>query len=153
MTRDQAMVDPQTAPCIIPLARPFITQKEINAVVEVLQSTHLSLGPKLSEFEDIFARYCDRRHGIACSSGTAGLHLLIKAMGIGADDEVITTPFFVCRVSQLRIDGGCEPCLCRCGSENLEYRYVVDRGIDYKKNKSGFTGGCFRAGRGYESHP
>ena len=93
MTRDQAIVDPQTTPHAIPLARPFITQAEIDAVVEVMQSSQLSLGPKLNEFENLFARYCDRRHGIACSSGTAGLHMLIKAMGMGAGDEVITTPF------------------------------------------------------------
>lgn len=109
MTRDQAIVNPRTSPCTIPLARPFITQKEIDAVVEVLQSSQLSLGPKLGEFEDHFARYCDRRHGIACSSGTAGLHLLIKAMGLGAGDEVITTPFSFIASANCALMEGAKP--------------------------------------------
>ena len=82
-----AMPDP------IPLARPNITQAEIDAVVAVLQSPNLSLGPKLVEFEEAFAAFCGTRHAVACSSGTAGLHLLVTAMGITAGDEVITTPF------------------------------------------------------------
>ncbi len=77
----------------IPLARPNITQAEIDAVVDVLRTPNLSLGPKVPEFESAFARYCDTAHAVACSSGTAGLHLLIQAMDIGPGDEVITTPF------------------------------------------------------------
>ena len=77
----------------IPLARPHITQAEIDAVVAVLRTSQLSLGPKLAEFEEAFARYCETTEAIACSSGTAGLHMLILAMGIGPDDEVLTTPF------------------------------------------------------------
>ncbi len=80
-------------PDSIPLARPNITQAEIDAVVEVLRSSNLSLGPKLPAFEDDFAVYCQRDHAVACSSGTAGLHLLMQAMEIGPGDEVITTPF------------------------------------------------------------
>lgn len=77
----------------IPLARPNITQAEIDAVVNVLRTPHLSLGPKLVEFEAAFARRCDCDYAVACSSGTAGLHLLLLARGIGEGDEVVTTPF------------------------------------------------------------
>lgn len=77
----------------IPLARPFVTQAEIDAVVDVLRTPHLSLGPKVPEFEEAFASYCGTRHAVACSSGTTGLHLLMLAMGVGPGDEVITTPF------------------------------------------------------------
>ncbi len=77
----------------IPLARPWITQAEIDAVVGVLQTPHLSLGPKVAEFEEAFAAYCGTKHAVACSSGTTGLHLLIRAFAIGPGDEVITTPF------------------------------------------------------------
>ena len=77
----------------IPLARPNITQAEIDAVVAVLGSPSLSLGPKLAEFEEAFAAHCGTRHAVACSSGTAGLHLLMHAMGITTGDEVVTTPF------------------------------------------------------------
>jgi len=78
---------------MIPLARPNITQAEIDAVVAVLKMPHLSLGPKIPEFEDAFAKYCGVKYAAACSSGTTGLHLLVRAMGVGTGDEVITTPF------------------------------------------------------------
>ncbi len=77
----------------IPLARPDITEREIEAVSAVLRTPNLSLGPKLGEFERSMADYCGTAHGVACSSGTAALHMLIRAMGIGAGHEVITTPF------------------------------------------------------------
>ncbi|MFQ5490102.1 MAG: DegT/DnrJ/EryC1/StrS family aminotransferase [Phycisphaerae bacterium] len=77
----------------IPLARPNITQAEIDAVVAVMQTPQLSLGPKVPEFEQAMADYCRTAHAVACSSGTAALHLLVHALGIGHGDEVITTPY------------------------------------------------------------
>ena len=77
----------------IPLARPNVTQAEIDAVIAVLKTPNLSLGPKVPEFEEALARYCDTNFAVACSSGTAGLHLLVRAASIGDGDEVITTPF------------------------------------------------------------
>jgi perosamine synthetase len=77
----------------IPLARPDITQREIDAVVDVLQSDVLSIGPKIEEFERLVAKLAGRRHGVGVSSGTAGLHCCMIAAGIGEGHEVITTPF------------------------------------------------------------
>src|SRR4051812_2842917 len=77
----------------IPLARPDITQREIDAVVDVLHSDTLSIGPKVEEFEKLCAARAGRRHGVAVSSGTAGLHCAMIAAGIGPGHEVITTPF------------------------------------------------------------
>ena len=77
----------------IHLARPDITQAEIDAVVAVLKTDSLSLGPKVPEFERQFAAYCGTKRAVACCNGTAGLHLIVRAMGIGPGDEVITTPF------------------------------------------------------------
>jgi perosamine synthetase len=77
----------------IALARPDITDREIDAVVAVLRSPNLSLGPKLPEFEEAFAQLCGTHHAVACNSGTSALHLAVRAMGIGPGDEVITTPF------------------------------------------------------------
>ncbi len=77
----------------IPLSGPDITAKEIDAVVSVLKTTSLSLGPKLPEFEKDFASYIGVKNAAAVNSGTSGLHLCIKALGIGEGDEVITTPF------------------------------------------------------------
>jgi dTDP-4-amino-4,6-dideoxygalactose transaminase len=75
------------------LSSPDITEKEIIAVNEVLQTRFLALGPKLVEFEEKMAGYVGRRYGVAVNSGTSGLHLLVRALGIGEGDEVITTPF------------------------------------------------------------
>jgi perosamine synthetase len=80
-------------PAPIPLSSPDITQREIDAVVEVLHSPTLSIGPKVEEFEPLCARVAARRHGVAVSSGTAGLHCAMLAAGIGPGDEVLTTPF------------------------------------------------------------
>lgn len=94
------------SPTNIPLARPNLTQAEIDAVVEVLRGPTLSLGPKVPEFENAFARYCECKHAIAVSSGTTGLHLIVRAMGIGEGDEVITTPFsFVASSNCMMIEG------------------------------------------------
>jgi len=94
------------SPPTIPLARPNLTQAEIDAVVEVLRGPTLSLGPKIPEFENAFAKYCGTEHAIAVSSGTCGLHLIVRSMGIGAGDEVITTPFsFVASTNCMLIEG------------------------------------------------
>lgn len=75
------------------LSRPDITEKEIAAVVEVLKSPDLALGPKMVEFERNMAEYIGRKYAVSVNSGTSGLYLCMKALGIGAGDEVITTPF------------------------------------------------------------
>jgi perosamine synthetase len=77
----------------IPLSSPDITQREIDAVLEVLHTPTLSIGPKVLEFEEKVARVAGRRHAVAVSSGTSGLHCAMIAAGIKAGDEVITTPF------------------------------------------------------------
>jgi len=77
----------------IPLARADITDAEIEAVVEVLKTSYLALGPKLKEFENAIADYAGVRHAVAVNSGTSALHLIIRALGIGEGDQVITTPF------------------------------------------------------------
>lgn len=77
----------------INLSSQDITQAEIDAVVEVMRSDRLSIGPKLDEFESAVAARAGRKFGIGVNSGTSGLHLCAESMGIGPGDEVITTPF------------------------------------------------------------
>ena len=77
----------------IPLARPDLTEWEVEAVVNVLRSPYLSLGPKLVEFETKLAEYTGVKYAVVVNSGTSALHLIIKALKIGDGDEVITTPF------------------------------------------------------------
>ena len=75
------------------LSRPDVNEDDIKAVVDVLKTPNLSLGPKIPEFEEKLARYIGRKYGIAVNSGTSGLFLCLQALGIGKGDEVITTPF------------------------------------------------------------
>jgi perosamine synthetase len=77
----------------IPLSNPDITQLEIDAVVDVLRTPTLSIGPRVVEFEKKVAAVTKRRHAIAVSNGTCGLHVAMLAAGVGPGDEVITTPF------------------------------------------------------------
>jgi perosamine synthetase len=77
----------------MPLARPVIGELEEERVLEVLRSGHLSLGPLLGEFERAFAERVGAAHASAVSSGTAGLHLALRAVGVTDGDEVVTTPF------------------------------------------------------------
>jgi perosamine synthetase len=77
----------------IPLAKPVIGEAEEQAVLAVLRSGQLSLGPRVPAFEEAFARRVGARHACAVSSGTTGLHLALRAVGIGAGDEVVTFPF------------------------------------------------------------
>lgn len=77
----------------VPMSSPDITDAERLAVSEVLQTTHLSMGDRILGFETAFREYTGSRHAIAVNSGTAGLHLCVRAAGIEQGDLVITTPF------------------------------------------------------------
>jgi len=90
----------------IHLSRPDISEKEIEAVCEVLRSPSLSLGPRLGEFERAFAGYIGTGRAVAVNSGTSGLFLCVLAMGIGEGDEVITTPFtFIASANSIMMAG------------------------------------------------
>ncbi len=78
---------------VIPLARPVIGDRERELVDAVLQSRQLSLGPTVTAFERMWADRIGVKHAVACSSGTAGLHCCLHALGIGPGDEVITSSF------------------------------------------------------------
>jgi perosamine synthetase len=77
----------------IPLAQPVIGREEEELLLEVLRSGYLSLGPTGPRFERDFAAFVGAPHASAVSSGTAGLHLAIRAAGVKDGDEVITSPF------------------------------------------------------------
>ncbi len=77
----------------IPLSSQDITDADIRAVEAVLRSDRLSLGPRIEDFEASVAQRAGRRYGIGVNSGTSGLHLCVRSLGISDVDEVITTPF------------------------------------------------------------
>ena len=78
---------------MIPLAKPVLGAREEELVLEVLRSGRLSLGPMVPRFEEAFAARLGAAHASAVSSGTAGLHLGLRAAGVGEGDEVVTSPF------------------------------------------------------------
>ena len=90
----------------IPLSQPDLTWVERKAVLDVMESTFLSLGPKLPEFERAMAQYVGVKHAVAVNSGTSALHLIVRALGIGQGDEVITTPFsFIASANCILMEG------------------------------------------------
>lgn len=74
----------------LPFSRPAMGPEEINAVSEVLQSGWITTGPKNQALEQAFCELTGNKHAIAVSSATAGMHVALMALGIGAGDEVIT---------------------------------------------------------------
>jgi perosamine synthetase len=100
-------VEPQHVGGEVPLARPDISNLESELVAGVLASGVLALGPMGEEFEARGARLAGRRHAVACSSGTAALHMAMLAMGVAPGVEVITTPFsFVASANCILYAGG-----------------------------------------------
>ena len=77
----------------IPLSSPYLDERDEELVLEVLRSGRLSLGPTIDRFEELFAEKVGAPYAAAVSSGTAGLHLLCAIAGLGAGDEVITSPY------------------------------------------------------------
>ena len=84
------MHGPRIEEPFLPLCRPSLTQEDIDAVTVVLRSGWLTTGPRVADLEAAFARTTGCRHAVAVSSATAGMHLLLHALGIGPGDEVIT---------------------------------------------------------------
>lgn len=90
----------------IAMSAPDITEDDVKAVAEVVRSGRLALGPKTEEFERLIANYTGTEHAVAVSSGTAALHLIVKALGIGPGDEVLVPSFtFVASVNAILYEG------------------------------------------------
>ncbi|MBL9125917.1 MAG: DegT/DnrJ/EryC1/StrS family aminotransferase [Planctomycetaceae bacterium] len=77
----------------IPMSSADLSEADVEAVLEVVRSGRLALGPKTAEFERRMAEYCGVKHAIATNSGTAALHVLVIASGIGPGDEVLVPSF------------------------------------------------------------
>ena len=96
----------------IPLARPVMGEREEELALEVLRSGRLSLGPRLEEFERAFAARLGVASTSAVASGTAGLHLSVRAAGIERGDEVVTTPFSFVASANCVLYEGARPVFC-----------------------------------------
>jgi perosamine synthetase len=93
----------------IAMSAPDITDADEDALRSALRSGVLGLGPRAEEFERLAAETAGVTHGVAVSSGTAGLHLLVRALGIGRDDEVLVPSFTFAASANALIYEGATP--------------------------------------------
>lgn len=103
----------------VPLSQPYLGEEEIEGVVEVLRSDRLALGPVTALFEDLFAKAVGSKYAIAVNSGTSGLHLAVRALGLGPGDEVITTPFSFVASSNCILFEGASPVFVDADEESF----------------------------------
>ncbi|KER09748.1 MAG: pyridoxal-5'-phosphate-dependent protein [[Candidatus Thermochlorobacteriaceae] bacterium GBChlB] len=119
----------------IPYGRQHITEKDIEAVIEVLRSDFLTQGPKISEFEEMFAKYIGSKYAIAVSNGTAALHLSALALGVKAGQKVITSPItFAASANCVRYCGG-DVIFCDVDAETVLIDLQQLKSILEKKSK------------------
>lgn len=93
----------------IPFSPPDITEEEISAVSEILRSGWITTGPNTGLFEQELAAYCGTQYAVALNSATAGMELILKVLGIGGDDEVITTPYTYAATANVLVHRGIRP--------------------------------------------
>jgi perosamine synthetase len=104
---------------VVPLARPLLDDRDARLVMETLRSGRLALGPRLGDFERGLARYLDVPYVAAVSSGTAGLHLAIRAAGVEPGDEVLTSPFSFVASANCLLYEGARPRFCDIDPRSL----------------------------------
>jgi dTDP-4-amino-4,6-dideoxygalactose transaminase len=112
----------------IPYHVPTIGEEEIAEVVATLRSGWLTSSSRAAQFEREFREYVGARHSLAVNSCTAGLHLALAALRIGAGDEVITTPLTFCATVNTILHVGATPVLADIGSDgNIDPASIEER--------------------------
>jgi perosamine synthetase len=103
----------------VPLSSPSIVQDDINAVMAVMNTPTLSLGPQLAGFEQAVADYVGSPHAVAVNSGTSGLHISLAALHVGPGDEVITSPFSFVASANCALYQGARPVFADIDQDTL----------------------------------
>lgn len=129
---------------MIPLSRPDLSDLERSYVLEVLDSGRLALGPFLERFEEAVSRYTGRP-AVAVSSGTAGLHIALLAVGVRPGDLVITTPFSFVASSNAILYAGADPLFVDVEEDTLN--------LDIRKAKALLEREAERTGKGVIHRP
>jgi len=112
----------------IPFHVPSIGEEEIEEVEATLRSGWLTTGPRAAKFEREFGSYVWAPYAVAVNSATAGLHLALAGLGIGAGDEVITTPLTFCATVQAILHVGATPVLADVGPDgNIDPEEIEKR--------------------------
>ena len=89
--------------------RPIVDEEMIQAASDALRNERLVMGESVHKFEEEFAKYCGTRYAISTGSGTAAIQIAFQALGIGAGDVVLTTPFTFIASSNAAIHAGAKP--------------------------------------------
>ena len=97
---------------MIPYGHQYIDKKDINSVIDVLNSDFLTQGPKIEEFEKKLNKYCNSRYSVVCVNGTSALLLAYRACGLRNGDEVITTPNSFVATTNMLLMLGVKPVFC-----------------------------------------
>lgn len=107
----------------------YIDEADIQAVVDVLKSDYLTCGPKIGELEEKLCQITGAKYAVACSNGTAALHIACMAAGIGAGDEVITTPITFAASANCALYCGARPVFADIDEEtyNIDPQSVVEK--------------------------
>lgn len=116
---------------ILPYARQYIDDRDLDAVNEVLKSDFLTTGPKAKEFEETIAEYVGAKYAVTFSNGTAALHGACYAAGVGEGDEVITTPITFASSANCALFMGATPVFADINKDNFN--------IDVKEIKEKIT--------------
>lgn len=95
----------------IPFSRPYISQDEIEAVIDTLKTGWITVGPQTKKFETRFSQYIGSKHALAVNSCTSGLHLALIAAGVQSGDEVITTTYTFAATAEVIFHVGAKPVL------------------------------------------
>ncbi len=95
----------------LPFALPLLGEEEISEVIDTLRSGWLTTGPKTAQFEKDFCTFIGVDHALAVNSATSGLHLALEAVGVGAGDKVITTPYTFTATAEVIRYLGADPIL------------------------------------------
>jgi UDP-4-amino-4,6-dideoxy-N-acetyl-beta-L-altrosamine transaminase len=107
----------------------YIDEADIQAVVDVLKSDYLTCGPKIGELEEKLCQVTGAKYAVACSNGTAALHIACMAAGIGAGDEVITTPITFAASANCALYCGARPVFADIDEEtyNIDPQSVAEK--------------------------
>ena len=131
----------------VPLSAPDLTDKEIQAVVSVLLTDRLSIGPHIEAFEAAIAARAGRKHGVGVTAAPAGLHLCVRALGIGEGDEVITTPFSFVATTNCLLFERRQACFRRHRPGQLQHGPCRHRGGRHAADEGHPAGGSIRQHR------
>src|SRR5688572_31833976 len=115
----------------LPLTRPIIDEETIAGVAEVLRSGWITSGPRVKEFEARLSEHCEGRPVRVFNSGTCTMEIALRIAGIGAGDEVITTPLSWVATSNVILEVGARPVFVDIDS--------VTRNLDLARIESAIT--------------